>query len=151
MADIGLPYHITIVIGKDNEAIGHAGKVTSNVCHVVILTAVLQNDSTSLKLAPHRVGSSDNRSDHFTKHLPLVPFWTHTNAMMGARFLTRRHIGHLGFSPHSRNRHLPFLFGVDLGSSQTAHQLGGVKDNESKDSTESLELKKADEGFVLLT
>ena len=45
MADIGLPYRTAIVVVEDNEAvrqIGHAGKVTRNVCHVVIQTASLQ-------------------------------------------------------------------------------------------------------------
>jgi hypothetical protein len=74
MADAGLPYSTSIVVGEDNEAtrqIGHAGKVTHNTA--------LQNDIASMKLALRRVGSSDNRSDHhFTKLLPVVPFWTHT-------------------------------------------------------------------------
>jgi hypothetical protein len=95
MADVGLPYRTAIVVGEDNEAarqIGHAGKVTRNVRHVVIQTAALQNDIASMKLALRRVGSSDNRSDHFTKLLPIVPFWTHTNNMMGAQYLTKRHL-----------------------------------------------------------
>jgi hypothetical protein len=138
MADVGLPYHTAIVVGEDNEAarqIGHAGKVTRNVRHVVIQTAALQNDIASMKLALRRVGSSDNRSDHFTKLLPVVPFWTHTNAMMGARFLTKRHVGLLGFQLVSRNRHLAPLFGLDLSSYQpvkSAQKLRGMKDDVSK-------------------
>ena len=133
MADIGLPYHRTaIVVGEDNEAarqIGHTGKVTRNVCHVVIQTAVLQQYIASMKLALHCVGSSDNRSDHFTsKLLSLVPFWTHTNAMMGACHLTRCHLDVLGFDPVPRNRHLSSLFGVDLSYPKTASQLIGIKD-----------------------
>jgi hypothetical protein len=100
MADVGLPYRTSIVIGEDNEAthqIGHAGKVTRNARHVVIQTAALQNDITSMKLALRRVGSSDNRSNHFTKLLLVIPFWTHTNAMMGAHFITKNRLVHLGF------------------------------------------------------
>jgi hypothetical protein len=130
MADVGLPYRTAIVVGEDNEAarqIGHAGKVTRNVRHVVIQTAALQQDITSLKMALRRVGSNDNRSDHFTKLLPLVPFWTHTNDMMGARYLTKRHLHALGFKPGPKNRHLTFLFGVPLRSaSHTASKLGGM-------------------------
>jgi hypothetical protein len=55
--------------------------------------AALQQDVASLKMALHRVGSSENRSDHFTKLLPVVPFWTHTDAMMGAHCLTQCHQG----------------------------------------------------------
>jgi hypothetical protein len=76
MADVGLPYRTAIVVGEDNEAarqIGYAGKDTRNVRHVVIQTAALQTDIASMKLALRRVGSSDNRSDHFTKLLPVVP------------------------------------------------------------------------------
>jgi hypothetical protein len=51
--------------------------------------------------------------------LPLVPFWTHANAMMGARHLTCRHLRVLGFNPAPRNGHLASLFGVDLSSVQT--------------------------------
>ena len=126
MADIGLPYRTAIVVGEDNEAvrqIGHAGKVTRNVRHVVIQTAALQQDIASMKLALRRVGSSDNRSDHFTKFLPLVPFWTHTNAMMGTRHLTRRHLGVLSFDPVPHNRHLSSLFGVAVSSPKNASQL----------------------------
>ena len=51
MADIGLPHRTDIVVGEDNEAarqIGHAGKVTCSVCHVVIQTAAaLQQDIAS--------------------------------------------------------------------------------------------------------
>jgi hypothetical protein len=42
-----------------------------------------------MKLALGRVGSSDNQSDNFNKLLHLVLFWTHTNAIMDARFLTK--------------------------------------------------------------
>jgi hypothetical protein len=150
MADVGLPYRTAIVIGEDNEAarqIGHAGKVTRNVRHVVIQTAALQNDIASMKLALRHVGSSNNHSDHFTKLLPIVPFWTHTNAMMGARYLTKRHLTHLGFAHESRNRHLAYLFGIDLTSYKTTLKLRGMKDNESKESDESLESKKTDEGL----
>ena len=132
MADVGLPYETAIVVGEDNEAarqIGHAGKVTRNVRHVVIQTAALQNDIASLKLALRRVGSSDNRSDHFTKLLPVVPFWIHTNAMMGARFLTKRHVGLLAFKLVSQNQHLALLFGLELSSYQPiqpAQKLRGV-------------------------
>jgi hypothetical protein len=90
MADVGLPYRTAIVVGEDNEAarqIGHTGKVTWNVRHVVIQTAALQHDIASLKLTLRHVGSSENTSDHFTKLLPVVPFWTHTNHLMGARFV----------------------------------------------------------------
>jgi hypothetical protein len=145
MADIGLPYRTAIVVGEDNEAarqIGHAGKVTRNVRHVVIQTAALQQDIASMKLALRRVGSSDNRSDHFTKLLPLVPFWTHTNAMMGARYLTRRHLSVLGFAPVPHNRHLSSLFGVDLSSPRTASQLRGMKDTESSESIGSSKSKQ---------
>jgi hypothetical protein len=50
------------------------GKVTRNVrrCYS---NCGLQQDIASMKLALRRVGSSDNQSDHFTKLLPLVPFW----------------------------------------------------------------------------
>jgi hypothetical protein len=114
MADDGLlPYRTVIVVGEDNEAarqICHACKVTRNVRHVAIQTAALQNDIASLKLALRRrvVGSNDNRSDHFTKLLPLIPFWTHTNAMMDARFLTKRHLSALGFA------HAPYNIGMIL-------------------------------------
>jgi hypothetical protein len=101
-----------------------------------------------MKLALRRVGSSDNHTDHSTKLLPVVPFWTHTNSMMGARYLTKRHLIHLGFAPESRNRHLASLFGIDLTSYKTALKLRGVKDNESKVSDDSLKSsKKADEGL----
>jgi hypothetical protein len=129
MADVGLPYRTAIVVGEDNEAarqIGHAGKVTRNVCHVVIQTAALQTDIVSMKLTLRRVGSNDNSSDHFTKLLSLLPFWNHTNSMMGACFLTKHHVGHLGFALASHNRHLTSLFGIEL----SAHKLRGVKDNE---------------------
>ena len=128
MADIGLPYRTAaIVVGEDHEAaqqISHAGKVTRNIRHVVIQTAALQQDIASMKLALRRVGSSDNCSDHFTKLLPLVPFWTHTYAMMGARHLTRRHLGDLGFDPVPHNRHLSSLFGVALSSPKNASTEG---------------------------
>jgi hypothetical protein len=42
--DVGLPYKTAIIVGEDNEAacqIGHVGKVTHNVRHVVIQTAWL--------------------------------------------------------------------------------------------------------------
>jgi hypothetical protein len=141
MADVGLPYRTAIVVGEDNVAaqqIGHAGKVTRNVRHVVIQTAALQNDIALMKLALRRVGSNDNHSDHFTKLLPLMPFWTHTNSMMSARFLTKHHVGHLGFALASHNRHLTSLFGIEL----SAHKLRGMKDNESKESLKLFESKK---------
>ena len=76
------------------------GKVTCKVRHVVIQTVFLQPYIASMKLTLRRVGSSDNRSDPFTKLLPLVPFWTHTDAMMGARHLSQRHlIDVLSFDP----------------------------------------------------
>jgi hypothetical protein len=121
MADVGLPYCTAIVVSEDNAAacqIGHAGKVTWNVQHVVIQTAVLQHDIASVKLTLHCVGSSENTSDHFTKLLPVVPFWTHTNHLMGARFLTRHHLDLLGFNIVSKNRHLVSLFPKDVSSSR---------------------------------
>jgi hypothetical protein len=150
MADVGLPYQTAIVVGEDNEAdrqIGHAGKVTRNVRHVVIQTAALQTDIASMKLALRRVGSSDNCSDHFTKLLPVVPFWTHTNAMMGAHFLTKQHLYHLGFDPTSRNRHLLSHFGLGPEALKLAHKLRGVKDDKQTESSELLESKKIDEGL----
>jgi hypothetical protein len=102
MADIGLPYHSAIVVGEDNDAarqIGHAGKVTRNVRHVVIQTAGLQETIASLVMALRRVGSGDNRADHFTKLLPAGPFWFHTDHFMGVRFLTPAHLVAMGFDP----------------------------------------------------
>jgi hypothetical protein len=78
MADIGLPYCMAVVVGKDNESarqIGPTRKFTRNVRHVVIQTAALQNNIGSLKLVLCGVGSRDNHSDHFTKLLPLVQFY----------------------------------------------------------------------------
>jgi len=111
---------------------------------VVIQTAGLQQDIASMKLALRSVGSSDNQSDHFTKLLLLVPFWTHTtNALMGARFLTKSHLALLGFAVVSRNRHFASIFGIEL----SALKLEGMKGNELKKSFESLESKKKDEGL----
>jgi hypothetical protein len=87
-------------------------RFTRNVRHVVIQTVALHNDIASLKLVAllRRVVSSDNCcSDHFTKLLPVIPFWTHTtSAMMGARYLVKCHLVHLGFDPAPRN-HLASL------------------------------------------
>ena len=90
MADIGLPYCTAIIVDEDNETveqIGHAGKVTRNVDvghNVVIQTTALQQDVYPMKVALCRIGSSDNCINYITKLLLLVPFWTHSDAMMGA-------------------------------------------------------------------
>lgn len=81
---------------------------------MVIQITILQINITYMKLTLGScVGSSDNpRCDpHFTKLLPLVPFWVHTSAMLGAYFLTKRHLGHLGFDPAPHNHHAASLFG----------------------------------------
>jgi hypothetical protein len=66
--------------------------------------------------------------------------------MVGARYLTKRHLHALGFKPDPKNCHLTFLFGVPLRSaSHTASKLGGMKDPESKESIQSLESRKDDE------
>lgn len=134
---------------KAASQIGHAGKVTRNICRVVIQTTMFQNDIPSMLLALCRIGSSDNHSNHFTKLLPLVPFWAHTNVMMGAQFLTKHpQLGHLRFDPVPHNCHtIASLFGVYLSSYPAASKLRGVKENESKESIESLESKQADEGL----
>jgi hypothetical protein len=77
----------------------------------------------------------------------LVPFWTHTNALMGARFLTKSHIALLGFAPVSRNRHFASVFKMEVGSSLPAHKLGGMKDHESNTLRDSSESKKLSEGL----
>ena len=124
IADIGLPYRTAIVVDEDNEAarqIGHTGNSHSQrPYYVMIYTAALQQDIASMKLALRRVGSSDNHSNHFTKLFLLVPFWTHTEAMMGAQHLTRRHLVVLGFDSVPCNCHLSSLFAVDLSSLKTA-------------------------------
>ena len=123
VANVNLSYCTAIVVGEHIKAarqIGHAGKVTCNICLVVIQTAPLQQDFAFLKLTLCCVGSRDNCSDHFTNLLPLlVPTWTHTDAMMGAQYLTQCHLHVLGFEPVPRKHHLASLFGVDLSSSQT--------------------------------
>jgi hypothetical protein len=110
---------------------------------VAAVTAALHFNFASMQLALRRVGSSDPCSHHFTQLLPLVPFWTHTNAVLGARCLTRRHFCVLGFDPVPRNRHLASLFGVDLRSVQNSRQLlGGMNDSELTKLTHSLASKR---------
>jgi hypothetical protein len=120
------------------------------VRHVVIQTAALQNDMASLKLTLRRLGSSDNQSDHFTKLLPLVPFWTHTNALMGARFLTKQHLDLLGFDPFSCNCHLISLFRAPVSSSHAAHELRGMKDHVARLSCLGLEKPTKDRTVFIL-
>jgi hypothetical protein len=77
----------------------------------------------------------------------VVLFWTHTNHLMGAHFLTRRHLDLLGFNIVSKNWHpLVSLFPKDVSSSRVAPELRGMKDPESSCPLESLESKKTDEG-----
>jgi hypothetical protein len=71
--------------------IAHAGKLTRNVRHITIQTTELQHMVKLGLMALHRVGSADNRSDHFTKLLPAGAFIPHTASLMGLRFITDHH------------------------------------------------------------
>ena len=92
--DMGIPFSAPTPMGEDNEAthiIAHAGKLTRNVRHIAIQTTELQYMVKLGLMALHRVGSADNRSDHFTKLLPAGAFIPHTASLMGLHFITDHH------------------------------------------------------------
>ena len=97
--DFGTPILAPVPMGEDNEAarlIAHAGKLTRNVRHIAIQTSELQQMVKQGILALLRVGSADNRADHFTKLLAPGPFLLHTAYMMGLRFITAHHAAAIG-------------------------------------------------------
>lgn len=94
LADLGFPYEDAIPIGEDNRAaqtIAHAGKLTRNVRHIATKTAALQEQVVFGRCAFTQVATDDNRSDHFTKALPIVPHRAHNSWMMGLRFIDAAH------------------------------------------------------------
>jgi hypothetical protein len=94
LEDFGVPLMAPVPMGEDNEAtriIAHAGKLTRNVRHIAIQTTELQSMVKLGIMALLRVGSADNRADHFTKLLPPSAFIQHTTSLMGVRFITAHH------------------------------------------------------------
>jgi hypothetical protein len=94
MQNIGLPFDGPIPVAEDNAAtriIAHAGKTTKNVRHVSIQTLNLQHSVRNLIVSFRQVKTAKNRSDHFTKALPLAALSEHCSTMMGLRFITKQH------------------------------------------------------------
>jgi hypothetical protein len=92
--DMGIPFSAPTPMGEDNEAtriIAHAGKLTCNVRCIAIQTTELQHMVKLGLMALLRVGSADNRADHFTKLLPAGAVVPHTASLMGLCFITAHH------------------------------------------------------------
>jgi hypothetical protein len=65
--------------------------VTGNVRHIAIQTTELQTIIKLGLMALPRVGTADNKADHYTKLLPAGPFTQHTALLMGLCFIIAHH------------------------------------------------------------
>ena len=94
MLDIGAPYQQPILMGEDNDACRHiseGGRLSRQVRHLCIQTAILQSDAQRGIFKLFRQDTKDNTADHQTKFLPSDTFWAHTSKIMGERFITSAH------------------------------------------------------------